>query len=374
MGQNYDNLWQRVLDIMEERISKPSFNTWLKTTTAVISGNHHIVVQADNDFSRDWLESRYASDIKKVIYDLTGLTYDISFVMKENAERPLNDIDKKEQFPLTKLNPKFTFDNFLVGSSNRYALSAAAAAALLPGRAYNPLYIYSKTGLGKTHLLHAIGNKIKGENPKAKIIYITAEGFANDFIESTAKGAISEFRAKYRHTDVLLFDDFEHLFGKEQTLDEFLHTFNSLYSDTKQIVITCDRRVEDFPPVKDKLLSRLNWGLSVDILSPDEDLLVKLIYFYCKTNDFTMSKEPYDIIRELDIQNVPELFSSLRKVEALLKAEEEQLTIEKRNLSQELTPVKTNDANQMNDLQQKISDLQARVEKLEKGILKQQTY
>lgn len=290
--------WADVLEVLEGRLSKPSFDTWFKETQATIEEDRWIIT-APNEFSKDWLEERYSSMIVEAITELTTDTPNLTFI--HNTEQPTEKrysltkielilqkietltIEEKKllikilnnsfEDPTPELNESFksnlnnglTFENFIQNSGNRFPVAAAQSVANTPGKAYNPLFIYSGSALGKTHLLHAIGNYIQQKDPSKKVRYTGTNQFLSDFLESISQKKEKEFREKYRNLDVLLIDDIHFLVGKEQIQDEFFHTFNYLHFDSKQIVITANCHPQKLESFNEQIKSRFEWGLITEL-------------------------------------------------------------------------------------------------------------
>ena len=226
--ENIHDLWNRVLGEIEKKISKPSFETWLKSTKAHSLRGDTLVIVAPNEFARDWLDSRYSRLIAETIYDITGEELAIKFItppnqseddfeLQRSSKKHRKSYEESTDFPQSMLNPKYTFDTFVIGSGNRFAHAASLAVAEAPAKAYNPLFIYGGVGLGKTHLMHAIGHYVIEHNPSAKVVYLSSEKFTNEFINAIRDNRPDDFRNKYRNVDVLLIDDIQFLAGKEQT-------------------------------------------------------------------------------------------------------------------------------------------------------------
>ncbi|MEK6190558.1 MAG: chromosomal replication initiator protein DnaA, partial [Carnobacterium alterfunditum] len=275
--EHLEELWSRVLAQVERKISKPSFETWLKSTKMLTYKGDAVTIAAPNSFARDWLDTHYVHLIAGILTELTGEGLSIKFVVpkEQNMEdftlpKPALRIKDDEQPEISPgmLNSKYTFDTFVIGSGNRFAHAASLAVAEAPAKAYNPLFIYGGVGLGKTHLMHAIGHYVKEHNPNAKVVYLSSEKFTNEFINSIRDNKTVNFRNKYRSVDVLLIDDIQFLAGKEQTQEEFFHTFNTLHEESKQIVISSDRPPKEIPTLEDRLRSRFEWGLITDITPP----------------------------------------------------------------------------------------------------------
>jgi len=245
-----NELWSAALAALEPKYSKPVFEMWLKPIRPIAMSDAEIVLSVQSPFARDWVENRLKADISDVLTELLGATVDLRFVVAEDsggddAEAPSAPAAGRsvltEDLRHGNLNPRYTFEEFVVGNSNRFAHAASQAVAEAPARAYNPLFLYGGVGLGKTHLMHAIGHRVLAQQPAANIVYVSSEKFTNEFIIAIKNNQTVEFRNRYRHVDVLLIDDIQFLEGKEQTLEEFFHTFNSLHEAQRQLVISSDR-------------------------------------------------------------------------------------------------------------------------------------
>ncbi|MFW0861501.1 MAG: chromosomal replication initiator protein DnaA [Dethiobacter sp.] len=290
MEQEMLVIWQATLNKIEKKMTKPSFEAWLKTTRPVSLTDDTLVIGVPNDFTRDWLQSRYAGIIGEALKDVSNKNYQIHFTTPRiNEDESFNtssqDVsthrlqkNEKRIFDASSwLNPKYTFDTFVIGLSNRFAHAASLAVSEAPSRAYNPLFIYGGVGLGKTHLMHAIGHHVLESTPSYRVLYISSEKFTNEFINSIRDNKTVNFRNKYRNIDVLLIDDIQFLAGKEQTQEEFFHTFNSLHENNKQIIISSDRPPKEIPTLEDRLRSRFEWGLITDIQSPDLETRIAIL-------------------------------------------------------------------------------------------------
>lgn len=325
--ENIDDLWNKALAEIEKKISKPSFETWLKSTKAHSLKGDTLVIVAPNEFARDWLDSRYAHLIGETIYDITGEELTIKFIIPHNSNEEdidLKQVTKKQRklddeqvdFPQNMLNPKYTFDTFVIGSGNRFAHAASLAVAEAPAKAYNPLFIYGGVGLGKTHLMHAIGHYVIEHNPSAKVVYLSSEKFTNEFINAIRDNKADDFRNKYRNVDVLLIDDIQFLAGKEQTQEEFFHTFNTLHEESKQIVISSDRPPKEIPTLEDRLRSRFEWGLITDITPPDLETRIAILRKKAKAEGFDIPNEVMLYIANQIDSNIRELEGALIRVVA----------------------------------------------------------
>ena len=282
MDNNFS--WQDFLNIIKSKLSSVSYDTWFKDTELLSISNDTVNIKVPMSFHKDFLNKNYYDLIDNIISSMTGKNYDINFVIEDDI---VNDniiqntnIKSNDNFQ-TNLNPQYTFDTFVIGDSNRFAQTAAVAVAEQPGKVYNPLFIHGKSGLGKTHLMHAIGNYIV-ETTDKKVLYVTSDKFISDFIGINRKDTdnydvIEHFKEKYRNIDVLIIDDIQFLGGAEKTQQEFFHTFNTLYDSNKQIIISSDRSPDDLKLLEDRLRTRFRWGLTANIFPPDFDLRCKIL-------------------------------------------------------------------------------------------------
>ena len=324
--ENIADLWNKALANIEKKISKPSFETWMKSTKAHSLQGDTLVITAPNEFARDWLEQRYSQLIAEILYDITGESLAVKFIIPQNSgdeehdlPNPPKKVQKEEdQHELlgSMLNPKYTFDTFVIGSGNRFAHAASLAVAEAPAKAYNPLFIYGGVGLGKTHLMHAIGHYVLDHNPSAKVVYLSSEKFTNEFINSIRDNKAEEFRNKYRKVDVLLIDDIQFLAGKESTQEEFFHTFNTLHEESKQIVISSDRPPKEIPTLEDRLRSRFEWGLITDITPPDLETRIAILRKKAKAEGLDIPNEVMLYIANQIDTNIRELEGALIRVVA----------------------------------------------------------
>ncbi len=322
MGNGLTEIWQATLSELEKKISRPSFETWLKTTRPVSLHNDLLLVSVPNDFTKDWLISHYMKVINETLQNVSGNSYQVRFIAPRldeiTDEDNFEDIaplpQHKEQaafFTSSWLNPKYTFETFVIGGSNRFAHAASLAVSEAPARAYNPLFIYGGVGLGKTHLMHAIGHHVLELFAASRVMYISSEKFTNEFINSIRYNKTVEFRNKYRNIDVLLIDDIQFLAGKEQTQEEFFHTFNALHENNKQIIISSDRPPKEIPTLEDRLRSRFEWGLITDIQPPDLETRIAILRKKAAQEKVTV---PSDVI--LYIAN--NIFNNIRELEGAL--------------------------------------------------------
>lgn len=282
-----DNLsWDLFLSNIKSKLSSVSYNTWFKETKLYKQSDDSITIMVPMSFYKDYLNKHYYDLIDNIITSITGKSYDINFISEDDTVNDSivqedNKSIKKDSSFQSNLNPNYTFDTFVIGDSNRFAQTAAVAVAEQPGKVYNPLFIHGKSGLGKTHLMHAIGNYIM-ETTDKKVLYVTSEKFISDFIDINRKDAdnydiIEHFKEKYRNIDVLIIDDIQFLGGAVKSQQEFFHTFNNLYDSNKQIIISSDRSPDDLKALEDRLRTRFRWGLTANIFPPDFDLRCKIL-------------------------------------------------------------------------------------------------
>lgn len=325
--ENIDDLWGRTLNVIEKKISKPSFETWLKSTKAVSLNGKELIVEAPNEFAREWLDGNYKQILTEILYDLVGENMTLKFVIPNahqdddpmNATNAIKKESKQEvsvDSAHSMLIPKYTFDTFVIGSGNRFAHAASLAVAEAPAKAYNPLFIYGGVGLGKTHLMHAIGHYVLEHNPDAKVVYLSSEKFTNEFINSIRDNRPDDFRNKYRNVDILLIDDIQFLAGKESTQEEFFHTFNALHEENKQIVISSDRPPKEIPTLEDRLRSRFEWGLITDITPPDLETRIAILRKKAKAEGLDIPNEVMLYIANQIDTNIRELEGALIRVVA----------------------------------------------------------
>lgn len=352
--------WDEILEYIknEYNLSDISFNTWIKPLKfhSVENNKVIIIIPFDQSHSKNYISSKYSLPIKVSITEVTGMEYDVEFILEKDAssEDTLinNNIINTPEYENTNLNHTYTFDTFVVGSNNRFAQSAALAVAESPGETYNPLFIYGGVGLGKTHLMHAIANYIISENPDKKVLYVTSEQFTNDIIDALRNGnssqnaeAMSKFRDKYRNIDVLLVDDIQFIIGKERTQEEFFHTFNQLHEQNKQIIISSDKPPKEMEVLEERYRSRFAWGLIADIQQPDYEtrmaILKKKKEKLNKEYKESISDEVIDYIANNVTSNVRELEGALNKLIMFSKLENRDidLSLAKEALKDVISPI-----------------------------------
>ena len=332
MSSNLDSIWNDVLDIIKVELTEVSYNTWLKTVIPINISDNTIILGAPNDFTKGILEGRYLNLIKNAIIEVTKKEYSIDFIIP--GEEPAHDAGqtmKQENYEnnqRSQLNPKYSFNTFVIGNSNRFAHAASLAVAEAPAQAYNPLFLYGGVGLGKTHLMHAIGHYILSQNPNAKVVYVTSEKFTNELINSIREYRNEEFRNKYRNVDVLLVDDIQFIVGKEGTQEEFFHTFNALHEANKQIIISSDRPPKEIPTLEDRLRSRFEWGLIADIQAPDLETRIAILRKKANIENIEIHDDVMQYIATKIKSNIRELEGALIRVVAYSSLTNKAVTVE----------------------------------------------
>ena len=330
--------WNDILQSVKEEyeLTDVSYNTWLKPLDIyAIQDNKVFILVPSEQMGLNYINKKYYLPIKVTIAEMTGIEYDVEFVLPEQAKqiRPVKPKKNtmRESSENSNLNPNYTFDTFIVGSNNRFAHSASLAVAESPGEVYNPLFIYGGAGLGKTHLMHAIAHFIQTEHPELKVLYVTSETFTNELIESIRNGnnsAITKFRDTYRNIDVLLIDDIQFIIGKESTQEEFFHTFNELHIAKKQIIISSDRPPKEMETLEERIRSRFEWGLQADIGSPDYETRMAILHKKVEMDGFKIKDEILHYIAVNIKSNIRELEGALNKLIAYSNLEGKTITME----------------------------------------------
>ncbi|QYR23846.1 chromosomal replication initiator protein DnaA [Paenibacillus sp. sptzw28] len=360
-------MWQQVLSIIQTKLSKPSFDTWFKATKASFNGDSTVIVTAPTTFAAEWLESRYTKLVRTTLQEFLGRQYDIKFVIEENKppepavmQPPVIQtvhVGPEETFS-HMLNPKYTFDTFVIGVNNRFAHAASLAVAEAPAKAYNPLFLYGGVGLGKTHLMHAIGHYILEHVPSTRVLYLSSEKFTNEFINAIRDNRGESFRTKYRNIDVLLIDDIQFLAGKEQTQEEFFHTFNALHEERKQIVISSDRPPKEIPTLEERLRSRFEWGLMTDIQPPDLETRIAILRKKAKAENLDIPSEAMVYIANQIDTNIRELEGALIRVVAYSSLINQDISSHlAAEALKDIIPSSRPRMISMQDIQQKVGDL-----------------
>jgi chromosomal replication initiator protein len=341
-------LWEAVLGALEVSISKANFTTWFRSTSILETNNGEVVIGVPNAFTKEWMENKYHKEISQAITNITRQPVrKISFIIgkgnrTQQAEPSMNELSiqtntpnlapatvLREEIehivsqeardnldPTTNLNPKYTFESYIVGSNNELAAAACRAVAVNPGGAYNPLFIYGGVGLGKTHLMQAIGNEVLKRNPNKKIQYVTCETFTNEMVEALGKHRMEQFKNSYREVDVLILDDVQFISGKEKTQEEFFHTFNTLYESNKQIVLSSDRPPKAIQTLEERLRSRFEGGMIADISSPDLETRMAILREKSRHFGVNFSDEIISYIAANIQNNIRELEGALKRIVA----------------------------------------------------------
>ena len=334
--------WDEILQTVktEHDITDISFETWIKPLEVYgVEGNTLYILVPSVQMTLNYISKKYYLPLKVAITEITGIEYEIKFILPDQAatlKSTFNNNKEKKKFSTeaaekSNLNPNYTFETFVVGSNNRFAHSAALAVAESPGEAYNPLYIYGGPGLGKTHLMHSIGHFILKNNPDTKVLYVTSEDFTNEVIESIRSGdasAMNKLREKYRTIDVLMVDDVQFIIGKESTQEEFFHTFNSLHSAGKQVILTSDKPPKDMETLEERIRSRFEWGLMADIGIPDYETRMAILRKKIEADDMNLSDDILNYIANNIKSNVRELEGALNKLLAYSNLEKTDITME----------------------------------------------
>jgi len=330
MNTQLESLWQNALELLKYEVSPISFNTWIKTIEPISMNSSTIELGVPADFNKGILQSRYSHLIKNTIQQLTSKDYNIVFtVASEDGEyKTSSNENSVDDAVVSALNPKYTFDTFVIGNSNRFAHAAAVAVAEAPAKAYNPLFLYGGVGLGKTHLMHAIGHYVLSQNPSAKVLYVSSEKFTNELINAIKDDKNEEFRAKYRNIDVFLMDDIQFIAGKERTQEEFFHTFNALYDAGKQIIISSDKPPKEITTLEERLRSRFEWGLIADIQQPDLETRIAILRKKAQLENLTIANEVMIFIADKVASNIRELEGALNKVVAFASLTKNEITPE----------------------------------------------
>ena len=327
------NPWIQIIRAVETKVDPQSFETWFEPTMYIGQEQDSLYIKVPNSYFRDWLSFHYSNLINECSRELFHKTYDIRYLYDDTPTAFMRrSPDERKSKPGSafnpNLNPNYTFENFVVGTSNQFAQAAAIAVAKNPAKSYNPLYIYGGAGLGKTHLMNAIGHHILQIDPQAKILYVTTEKFMNDLVNHLQYGKVLEFRQKYRAVDVLLMDDIHYLSGRERTKEEFFHTFNHLYDSQKQIVISSDCPPKEIPHLEDRFRSRFEWGLIADIKPPDIETRIAIVKKKADAEAVVLPESVALYIADKVQTNIRELEGYLRRVIAFASLKGEKIDLD----------------------------------------------
>jgi chromosomal replication initiator protein len=348
---NQDQIWSQVQEELRFQLAKRTYDMWLKNTSVISADGATFKIGVPSKLAKDWLEDRFSGLIQETLQAVTGSEVDIDFVISPTGHRPAlysgdGDFDRRPEnghdngngngnapdavadapvIPPSELNARFRFSSFVVGHNSQFAHAAAKAVAEAPGDSYNPLFLYGGVGLGKTHLMHAIGHEVHERFPRKRVVYLTSEQFTNEVISSIATARMGEFRHKYRTVDVLLIDDVQFLAGKDRTKEEFFHTFNALHEINKQIVISSDRPPKEIPTLEDRLRSRFEWGLIADIQSPDFETRLAILHSKLGPNGSLIPEEVLNFIAHKVQRNIRELEGALTRIQAFAAVHQRQI-------------------------------------------------
>ena len=338
MSNELNELLTKAKDLLKDEMTNISYETWIKSLEIRNFTDDKIILVASSPFQKDAVETRY--------YDLVANTFkfitnkdckiiveykDPNAIDEDNSlddTNSLNDADNDIGVSNNSLNPKYTFDTFVVGNNNRFAHAASLAVAEAPGTSYNPLFLYGDVGLGKTHLMHAIGHQVIKNNPNSNVLYVTSEKFTNQLINAIKDNKNEQFRNKYRNIDVLLIDDIQFIAGKERIQEEFFHTFNTLHDNRKQIVLSSDRPPKDIPLLEDRLKSRFEWGLIADISNPDYETRLAILRKKAQTDNVIVDDQILSTIATRVVSNIRELEGVFNKLVAFSTLANGPITIE----------------------------------------------
>ena len=319
-------VWRAALGELQVSLSQANFETWLKDTALVDVDENTFTIAVPNGFAKDWLETRYRSLISQTLARVVGYSVQLAFEVREVPPQvedaaPAQAVRLEPsrvggEGPSASLNPRYTFSTFIVGSANRLAHAASLSVAERPGHAYNPLFLYGGVGLGKTHLMHAIGNQVLARFPRKRVVYATSEKFTNEFITSIQQGRIDDFRARYRKIDLLLIDDIQFIADKERTQEEFFHTFNAIHEDGKQIVLSSDRPPKAILTLEERLRSRFEWGLIADLTAPDLETRIAILRAKAEENGVPIGQDVLEFIARKVVSNIRELEGALNRIVA----------------------------------------------------------
>ena len=329
-------LWQQALANLRERLGKQNFETWIKPLHFSSRSKDEIYLEVPNKFFRDWLTEHFIVQIQEVLAELVHHHVKINLGVNRQlqATRVFEQPEKREEREREKpqrpnnLIPKYTFENFVIGASNQFAHAACMAVANQPGDHYNPLFIYGGVGLGKTHLVNAIGHRAAAQRQGLKVVYLSSESFMNELIGSLRRDRMDEFKTKFRNIDILILDDVQFIAGKERTQEEFFHTFNSLYESHKQIVITSDKFPKEIPGLEDRLRNRFEWGLIADIQPPDMETRVAILQKKAETEAIDLPHDVAIFLASNIDSNVRELEGSLTRLGAFSSLTKSVITVD----------------------------------------------
>ncbi|MGH7352968.1 MAG: chromosomal replication initiator protein DnaA [Candidatus Rokuibacteriota bacterium] len=324
-----DSLWGRLLDALGRKLPPTVLDTWFRPCRVVAAEGDHLQIGAPNPFTRDWLVQHHLEALQRAAADVLGGHPRVSIILDNAPDAPPDEGPGQGRGSIEGLNPRYTFETFVVDSSNQFAQAACQAVAELPSRAYNPLFIYGGVGLGKTHLLHAVGHQTARLFPGMRILYVSSERFTNEVINAIRYDRMAEFRARYRSgTDLLLIDDIQFISDKDRTQEEFFHTFNHLYESRKQIIISSDSPPKDIAEIEERLRSRFEWGLIADIQPPDFETRVAILKKKAALERVQLGDDVAFLIASRVKANIRELEGSLTRMIAFCSLTAREMTVE----------------------------------------------
>lgn len=328
-------IWQAALGELQRRVGEQNFDTWIKPIQVREEQPGELVLEVPNKFVRDWLADNFLALIRQTLAEVGQKPFNVAMVINQHlqptpvrAQRERDSHESRRPARVTNLIPKYTFENFVVGGSNQFAHAASLAVANQPGEHYNPFFIYGGVGLGKTHLINAIGHRVTGRRPELKVCYLSSESFMNELIGSLRRDKMDEFKSRFRNVDVLILDDVQFLAGKERTQEEFFHTFNSLHEAHRQIVITSDKFPKEIPELEDRLRNRFEWGLIADIQPPDMETRVAILQKKAELEGAQIPHEVAIFLASHIDSNVRELEGSLTRLTAFASLTKTEVTVE----------------------------------------------
>ena len=339
MPVDKQELLTKAKELLKDEVTSITYETWIKPLEIQSIEGNHIVFKAISEYHKDSIQSRYSPLILNTLKFITNKDWSFSVVWNQEeegqaekqvitSERKVDTDDDVTQYTNKTLNPKYTFETFVVGNNNRFAHAAALAVGDRPGEAYNPLFLYGGVGLGKTHLMHAIGNRILQNNRRANVLYVTSEKFTNQLINAIKDFKNEAFRNKYRNIDVLLIDDIQFIGGKDRVQEEFFHTFNTLHEEGKQIIISSDKAPKDIPLLEDRLKSRFEWGLLADLSNPDYETRLAILRKKAQDENIIVDDHILSNIANKIDSNIRELEGVFNKIVAIASLNNEPISIE----------------------------------------------
>ncbi len=386
MSLDAEEIWEEALDRVRQEVLRPSFETWLRNSQAVEVDPHQqkLIVAVPHEFAKTWISENYSSALEDALYEVMGAQLGLNLVVdldeQEDSSRDYryqDEAEKENNNPSagssqsaptgttqrstasvgSSLNPKYTFENFVVGSSNRLAHAASLAVAQAPALAYNPLFLYGGVGLGKTHLMQAIAHTVLKESPSRNVVYVSSERFANELINSIRDTETVSFRNRYRTVDVLLIDDIQFLAGKERTQEEFFHTFNALHEANRQIVISSDRPPKEIPTLEERLRSRFEWGLISDIQTPDLETRIAILRKKAQAEQLDVPDQVLRYIAESIKTNIRELEGALVRLVAFSSLRQQNIDMELADEAlRDLLPQQSSEPLRISGIQNTIAD------------------